>query len=86
MSERYLFDTYALVCLLQDRPNYRRFANSIIFTTQYNLIELYYSVLQDYDEKTAKSVYRQYKKCVISVSDDIIFDETQKPQMQFVLR
>lgn len=73
MAEKYLLDIYALVCLIQDRPSYRRFADSIILTTHYNLIELYYSVLQDYDERTAKAVYRRYKNCVVSVSDDIIF-------------
>lgn len=73
MVERYLFDTYGLVCLIQDRPSYRRFADSIILTTQYNLIELYYSVLHDYDQKTAKDIYRRYNNSVISVSDDVIF-------------
>lgn len=73
MTDRYLFDTYALVSLIQDRQSYRHFADSIILTTHYNLIELYYAVLRDYDEKTAKAVYRQFQNCVISVSDEIIF-------------
>ena len=72
-AERYPFDTYALVCLVQDKPSYRRFADSIVLTTRYNLMELYYSVLHDYDEKTAKAVYRRYKSCVVCVSDDIVF-------------
>jgi len=73
MSEKYLFDTYALICLIQDRASYRRFADSIIITTQYNLIELYYSVLQEYGETTAKDVYLRYKNCLVSVTDDVIY-------------
>jgi predicted nucleic acid-binding protein len=70
---RFLFDTYALICLVQNRPSYRRFADSIIITTQFNLIELYYSVLGDVGEKAAKTVYMRFKNCVVPVSDDVIF-------------
>lgn len=73
MAVRYLFDTYALICLIQDRASYRRFAGSIIHTTQYNLIELYYSVLHDYGENKARNIYKKLKNCLVCVSDDMIF-------------
>lgn len=71
--ERYLLDTYALVCLVQDKPSYRRFADALILTTHYNLIELYYSILRDYDEPTARKVYEQFRVCLVEVPDSVIF-------------
>ena len=73
MTAQYLFDMYALICLMQDKPSYKRFADSIILTTQYNLIELYYSVLHDYNENKARSIYQKLKNCLTDVSDDTIF-------------
>ncbi len=72
MSE-YYFDTYALICLIQDNENYKRFSDSIILTSQFNLVELYYSILQEYDEKKAKDIYLKFKNCLVEVTDDIIF-------------
>lgn len=69
----FLFDTYALICLIQNRQSYKHFADSIILTTQLNLIELYYSVLGDHGEKTAKLIYRRFRNCVVTISDDVIF-------------
>jgi predicted nucleic acid-binding protein len=69
----FLFDTYGLICLIQNRPGYKRFADSIILTTQLNLIELYYSVLSDKNEHAAKMVYSRFKNCIVSISDEVIF-------------
>ena len=69
----YFFDTYALICLVQDKESYKRFADSIILTSQFNLVELYYSVLQDFGEKKAKEIYLTFKNCLMEVSDEIIF-------------
>ncbi len=72
MSE-YFFDTYALICLIQEKENYLRFSDSIILTSRFNLVELYYSVLQDYNDKKAKEIYLKFKNCLVEIPDDIIF-------------
>ena len=49
----YLFDTYALVELINKNPNYFSFKDEKIFTTILNLSEFYYYLIRVYDEKTA---------------------------------
>ncbi len=73
MADKFFFDTYALVCLIQNNPNYAKFRESIILTTQFNLVELYYSVLKDYNEKTARDIYNKFKNCIVAVDDETIF-------------
>ena len=72
-TKQFLFDTYALVCLVQDKESYQRFGDALILTTQYNLMELYYAVLRDYDETTAKQVYRRFRPCLVDVPDEVVF-------------
>ena len=52
----YFFDTYALVELVKKNQRYEPFVNSVIVTTQFNLAELYWSVLRDYGEQKAENV------------------------------
>ena len=54
---RYFFDTYALVEILKNNPNYIKYFEEIITTSKFNLAELYFSLLRDLGEEKAKDGY-----------------------------
>lgn len=64
----FLADTYALIELLGGNPYYKPYLNHILITTKFNLIELYYHFLHDYDKETADKYLRLYSDFVVPVS------------------
>lgn len=77
----FLADTYALIELLGGNPNYRPYLNHILVTTKFNLIELYYHFLHDYDKGTADKYLYLYSKFVIPITYSCI-----KRGMEFKLK
>ena len=71
---KYFFDTYALIELAKNNPYYVNYSESVVITTIFNIAELYYVVLRDFNEERAKAVYYKFKECVNEVSDDVIFE------------
>ena len=71
---RYFFDTYALVEIIKNNPNYVQYSDEVITTSLLNLIELYYSILKDFNEEKAKMVYSKFKESISEFSDDVIFE------------
>ena len=68
----FFFDSYAVIEILKGNPNYARYSEEEITITIFNLVEIYWSTLQDSDEKTADQVYRRFRDCVVELPDDII--------------
>ena len=68
----YFFDTYSIIELLKQNPNYQNYKFSEGVFTIFNLAELYYCVLRDYDEKKADEVYEQYKDFVVEIEDRVL--------------
>ena len=64
----FLADTYALIELLGGNPNYKPYLNHILITTKFNLIELYYHFLHDYDKETADKYLDLYSKFIIPIT------------------
>ena len=71
---RYFFDTYALIEITKNNPNYVKYSDEIVSTTMFNLVELYYSILRDFGQEKAKDVYFKFKECTIQANDNIIFE------------
>ena len=71
---RYFFDTYALIEVAKNNPEYVNYISSVVVTTIFNLVELYHITLKDFDEERAKAIYHKFKECVNEVSDDVIFE------------
>ena len=69
----YFFDTYALVEIIRNNPNYVKYIHEVISTSVFNTIELYYAQLRDLGEEKAKSSYYKFKDSVLEINDDIIF-------------
>lgn len=64
----FLADTYALIEILGGNTNYKPYMGHILITTRFNLVELYYHFLHDYDKETADRYLRLYSKFVVPVS------------------
>ena len=71
---KYFFDTYALIELAKNNPNYLNYAGEIVSTTIFNLSELYYIILKEFGKEKAQAIYYKFKECVNEFSDDIIFE------------
>jgi uncharacterized protein len=70
--EIFLADTYALIELLSGNPNYNRYLNHILLTTKFNLTELYYHFLHDYDQLTADKYLDLYSNFLIPITNSSI--------------
>ena len=64
----FLADTYALIELLGGNLSYKPYLNHILLTTKFNLVELYYHFLNDYNEETADKYLKLYSEFVIPIS------------------
>ena len=71
-AQNYLADTYAIIEIIKGNPNYKPFINSRLFTTKFNLTELYYSLLRDFNEVIAEHYFQIYSKLLIPVSFNCI--------------
>lgn len=50
-------DTYALIGIISENPNYSKYTNYILMTSEYNLMELYYILLKDFNKETAEKYF-----------------------------
>ena len=69
----YFLDTYALIEIIEGNVRYKKFISEKTYTSIFNLYELYYSLLRDYDEVVAKKNFDQFKNIVIPIKEDNIF-------------
>ena len=70
---KYFFDTYALIELVKNSSSYVKILDEVVVTTKFNLVELYFLVLEDFGEEKAKQIYNKFKDCVVDVPDDALF-------------
>ncbi len=71
---KYFWDSFALIEITKNNSNYLPYADEITVTTIFNLVELYYAILRDFDEEVSKVVYYKFKDCIHEVNDEIIFE------------
>lgn len=72
MQDAYFFDTYALVEILKGNPNYARFKNAKIVITIFNLVELHYKLLRDFNSKVAERLLNECASRVVEVDAETI--------------
>ncbi|MEK6852302.1 MAG: PIN domain-containing protein, partial [Nanoarchaeota archaeon] len=58
---KYFFDTYAIIEIIKENPNYNRFKDEEIITSILNLGELYYALLRDFNKYKADEWYEKLK-------------------------
>ncbi|MBI2448756.1 PIN domain-containing protein [Candidatus Pacearchaeota archaeon] len=74
---KYFLDTYAIVEIIKGNPNYKHILTSEFSTSIFNLYELLYILLRDYNEEIAKKYYFQFYEFIIDIDDDYIFDASK---------
>lgn len=80
--KEYFFDTYAFCEIIVGNPAYERFLTGVaIITTKLQLIETYYFLLRNYEEKIANKTYDKLLQYCIEIDDKSI-----KQAMKFKLK
>lgn len=69
---RYFFDSYAIIEILKANPNYLKYSQHDVIITIFNLVEIYWSVLNDFGEEKANEIYDKFNDCVVLINEDVI--------------
>ena len=72
MSKAFFLDTYAIIEMIKGNKNYEKYKTAGKITSMLNLLELYYALLKDYDEKTADFYFTIFLNFSITYSDKTI--------------
>ena len=70
---KYFMDTYAIIEIIKGNPNYEKFLDCELYTNILNLYELYYNLILDFNQETAKKYFYQFRDNVIEIKDEHIF-------------
>lgn len=65
-------DTYALIELIGGNKNYSKYTSHILITSDYNLMELYYSFLKDYGKEVAEHHFNEWVEFTVKIPREII--------------
>src|SRR3972149_12077413 len=88
-APRFLLDPYALVEVTKGNPRYRRFLAAKLFTTLWNLAELYLVVLRDRGEKEARNQFARFRDLAGETPDDWLFEamglKLRKPSISYAV-
>ena len=69
---RYFWDTYAVMEFINGNPNYAKFLQEPVTITIFNLAEIFWVALGEYNEEKAEEIYESYKQCVVEIDDEIL--------------
>jgi len=64
---RYFADTYALIEILRGNPNYGRYSEKELITTEFNLFELAFALTRDFGEERALKIMKAVRAAVTVV-------------------
>ena len=67
METAYFLDTYALIEIIKENKNFKRFEETINFTNSLNLLELHYSINNEFGSKKADEIIDELKPLVINI-------------------
>src|SRR3989344_7746962 len=72
MNETLFFDTYAIIEIIKGNENYEKYKECGKITSMLNLLELYYALLKDYDEKTAEEYFNTFFPFLVPYNEETI--------------
>jgi predicted nucleic acid-binding protein len=70
---KHFFDTYALIEIVRNNPAYVKFLDEIVTTTKFNLVELFYAILSERGELSAREIFTKFKDAETEITDEILF-------------
>lgn len=71
-GDKYFWDTYAIVELINGNPNYAKYSQEEVVLTIFNLAEVYWVCLNEYSEEIANELYGEYSRAVVQISDEVL--------------
>ena len=63
---KYFLDTYALIEMIKGNKNYSFYSKAELFTSIFNLYELYYNLLREEGEEIARNYFSKFKSYKIT--------------------
>ena len=69
----YFLDTSAIIEIVKGNKKFEEYIERELFTSLFNLYELYFILLRDFNEPIAKEFFYQFKKRTIPIQDKHIF-------------
>ena len=69
---KYFFDSYAIIEIVKRNSNYEVYSDKDAIFTIFNLAEIYYSILNSFDEQKANEIFNAYRDAVVEISDEIL--------------
>ena len=76
----YFFDSYAVIEILRNNENYKKYASAIVFLTKLNLFEVYYAILRQDGQRQADSFLSQHASFAVDYDENVI---TEAAQLKF---
>src|SRR3989338_10595292 len=73
MVVTYFLDTYAIVEIIKGNPAFTRYLSEHLFTSIFNLYELYVNILKVDSEESAKREYNRFLEFVTPIKQEHIF-------------
>ena len=68
----YFWDSYAIIEILKENQSYKKYKNNPVTITIFNLVEIYYSCLDNFNEEELTEIYDKYKGAVVEIPDEIL--------------
>lgn len=68
----YFWDSYAIIEIENGNEKYLKYSEYPIILTIFNLIEVYWVILNQIGEKEANKIYEEYRSAVVNVDDEIL--------------
>src|SRR3989344_2544056 len=68
----YFWDSYAVIELINGNHNYAKYSQEPIIITIFNLVEIYWFSINEYDKAVADEIYEKYRPAVSEIDDEII--------------
>ncbi len=70
---KFFCDTYAMVEIIKGNKSYLPYLDQELHTNILNLYELFYNLLKEYDEMTAKEYFYEFSSFILPIKEDYIF-------------
>lgn len=74
---KYFLDSYAMIEIAKGNEKYKKYIYEEIFTSVFNLYELYYALSRDFNEEIAKEFFYQFKRRILQIKDEHIFNASK---------
>ncbi len=72
MTKTFFLDTYAIIEMIKGNKNYERYKSAGKITSMLNLLELYYALIKDYNEKIADFYFKIFLNFVVAYNENVV--------------